>query len=167
MSYLILMPVFARDILLVGSQGYGFLQSAGGGGALCGTLMVAYLAQSGKKVWQAILGAIVFGLLLITFSFSPWYYLSLAMAFLMGWASQFYVTTINTLLQLNVPEQLRGRVMGIYGLTWDLMPAGGAILGTIAEFAGAPIAVALGGFLVSGMALSVALYSPRLRQLKQ
>ncbi len=167
MSYLILMPVFARDILLVGSQGYGFLQSAGGAGALGGTLMVAYLAQSGKKIWQAILGAIIFGLLLITFSFSPWYQLSLAMAFLMGWASQFYMTTINTLLQLNVPEQLRGRVMGIYGLTWDLMPAGGAILGTIAEFAGAPIAVAVGGFLVSGMALSVALYSPRLRRLGQ
>lgn len=167
MSYLILMPVFARDILLVGSQGYGFLQSAGGAGALGGTLMVAYLAQSGKKVWQAILGAIIFGSLLITFSFSPWYQLSLGLAFLMGWASQFYMTTINTLLQLNVPEQLRGRVMGIYGLTWDLMPAGGAILGTIAEFAGAPIAVAVGGFLVSGMALSVALYSPRLRRLGQ
>jgi hypothetical protein len=49
MSYLILMPVFARDVLNVGSQGFGFLQSAGGLGALCGVLAVAYFSHSVAK----------------------------------------------------------------------------------------------------------------------
>ena len=49
MSYLILMPVFARDVLTVGSQGFGFLQSAGGLGALCGVLAVAYFSNSRGK----------------------------------------------------------------------------------------------------------------------
>ncbi len=61
MSYLILMPVFARDILSVGSQGFGFLQSAGGGGALCGALSAAYFGHSRGKGIHAINGAMVFG----------------------------------------------------------------------------------------------------------
>jgi MFS family permease len=154
MSYIILMPVFARDILLVGSQGYGFLQSATGGGALAGTILVAYMARSRRRGGQA------------GFAFSEWYLLSLAIVFFMGLGSQFYMTTINTILQLKLPEQLRGRVMGIYGLTWDLMPVGGTISGTIAEYAGAPVAVAMGGFLVAGAAFFVALYLPRVRDLE-
>ena len=167
MSYLILMPVFARDVLQVGSQGYGFLQSAGGAGALVGTIAVAYMAQSRRKVLQAILGASLFGLLLIVFAFSSWYPLSLTVAFILGLTSQFYMTTINMILQIHLPEQLRGRVMGIYGLTWDLMPVGGMVSGTIAEFAGAPVAVGIGGALVAGMALAVTAWMPRLRRLDQ
>jgi len=167
MSYLILMPIFARDILQVGSQGFGFLQSSGGAGALVGTVSVAYLAQFRKRgVMQAILGAIAFGALLVLFAFSRSYPLSLVLMFVLGLASQFYMTTINTVLQLNLPEQLRGRVMGIYGLTWDLMPVGGMVSGTIAEFAGAPAAVAVGGLFVAGMALAVSL-KPGVRRLDQ
>ncbi|MCH8054687.1 MAG: MFS transporter [Deltaproteobacteria bacterium] len=167
MSYVILMPIFARDILLVGSQGYGFLQSTSGAGALGGTIIVAYLARSRQKGRQAVIGAVGFGALLIGFAFSPTYSLSLGLVFFMGLTSQFYMTTINTILQLNLPERLRGRVMGIYGLTWDLMPVGGAIAGTIAEFAGAPIAVAIGGFSVLTMALFVLLFLPRVQRLEQ
>jgi MFS family permease len=165
MSYVILMPVFARDILHVGSQGFGFLQSTAGIGALAGTLMVAYLAASRSKGWHAIIGAATFGILIIAFAFSRWYALSLALVFLTGLSNQVYMTTINTILQLNLPDQLRGRVMGIYGLTWDLMPVGGMISGTIAEFAGAPVAVAIGGFLVAAMALWVGAFLPRVRKI--
>jgi MFS family permease len=167
MSYLILMPVFARDVLSVGSQGFGFLQSAGGAGALCGVIAVAYLAHSGGKGRQAIGGAIAFGLLLIVFAFSKYYLLSLAVACALGIASQFYMTTINTILQVNLPDELRGRVMGIYGLTWELMPVGGMIAGTIAEFADAPTAVAVGGLFVAMMALGSAVYLPNVRRLEQ
>jgi MFS family permease len=167
MSYLILMPVFARDVLAVGSQGFGFLQSVGGVGALTGTVAVAYLAHLRRGGQQAILGAIMFGLVLVLFAYSRSYPLSLVLAAAAGLAGQFYMTTINAILQLNVPEQLRGRVMGIYGLTWDLMPVGGMIAGGIAEFAGAPAAVATGGLLVAGMALAVALFLPSIRRLEQ
>jgi MFS family permease len=161
MSYLILMPVFARDILNVGSQGFGFLQTAGGAGALIGTLAVAYLSDARRLPLQAARGAALFGVLLLLFAYSRAFPFSLALAFVLGMAGQFYITAINTVLQLNLPEQLRGRVMGVYGLTWDLMPVGGMVAGTIAEFAGAPAAVAVGGAFVSGLALWVISIAPR------
>ena len=166
MAYLILMPVFARTILDVGSQGFGFLQSAGGGGALCGVLAVAYLTHAGGKGRLAIGGALTFGLFVILFALSKSYPISLALAFLLGISSQFYMTTISTILQVNLPDQLRGRVMGIFGLTWDLMPVGGMIAGTIAEFAGAPVAVGFGGLMVAAMAAFVALALPNIRRLE-
>ena len=57
--------------------------------------------------------------------------------------------------------------MGIYGLAWELMPVGGMIAGAIAEFAGAPLAVAFGGFMVAGMALVVALFLPVVRRVEE
>jgi MFS family permease len=167
MSYLILMPVFARDILSVGSEGFGFLQSAGGAGALCGAILAAYFGHARGKGKQAISGALAFGAMLIGFAFSHSYPLSLALACLLGITSQFYMTTIHTILQLNLPDQLRGRVMSIHGLAWELMPVGGMIAGVIAEVGGAPSAVALGGAMVAGMALVVAVFLPSIRRLEQ
>jgi MFS family permease len=167
MSYLILMPVFARDILQVGSQGFGFLQTAGGAGALIGTLSVAVFSDIRRLPLQAARGATLFGALLLMFAFSTLYSVSLALAFVLGMVSQFYITAINTVLQLNLPEQLRGRVMGVHGLTWDLMPVGGMIAGTIAEFAGAPTAVAVGAVFVAGLGLWVMPIAPRFSGLDQ
>jgi len=167
MSYLILMPVFARNVLDVGSQGFGFLQSTGGAGALCGVLAAAYFSHAGGKGLQAIGGAVTFGLLIMVFAFSKSYPLSLALAFFLGLSSQLYMTTINTILQVNLPDQLRGRVMGIFGLTWDLMPVGGMIAGAIAEYAGAPVAVGFGGLMVAAMAAFVAIALPNIRRLEQ
>ncbi len=167
MSYLILMPVFARDVLDVGSQGFGFLQSAGGAGAFIGVVAVAWFSHSRGRGRQALVGAMAFGIVLISFALSESYLLSLALALALGATSQFYMTTISTILQVNLPNQLRGRVMGIYGLAWELMPVGGIIAGAIAEFAGAPTAVGIGGVMVAGMALAVALYMPAIRRLEQ
>ena len=167
MSYLILMPVFARDILQVGSQGFGFLQTAGGAGALIGTLLVATFSETRRLPLQATRGATLFGAMLLLFAFSRLYPLSLMLAFVLGMVSQFYITAINTVLQLNLPEQLRGRVMGVHGLTWDLMPVGGMIAGTIAEFAGAPAAVAVGAVFVAGLGLWVMPIAPRFSGIEQ
>jgi hypothetical protein len=57
--------------------------------------------------------------------------------------------------------------MGIFGLTWDLMPVGGMIAGAIAEFAGAPVAVGFGGLMVAAMAAFVAIALPNIRRLEQ
>jgi MFS family permease len=85
----------------------------------------------------------------------------------LGVASQFYITMINAILQMDLPDQLRGRVMGIYGLTWELMPVGGLIAGAIAEYAGAPAAVVVGGSFVAFTALAVALFFPNVRRLER
>jgi hypothetical protein len=76
------------------------------------------------------------------------------------------MTTISTVLQIELPDELRGRVMGIYGLAWELMPVGGMIAGGLAEFAGAPMAVGFGGFMVAAMALFVTVRHPGIRRLE-
>jgi MFS family permease len=165
MSYQILMPIFARDILSVGSQGYGVLQAAGGAGGLIGSVSAAYLARSGHKGLQALIGSAVFGTLLIGFAISSWFAVSLAFMFGIALANQLYMTTISATLQLNVPDELRGRVMGVWGLTWSLVPLGGMVSGTIAEVAGAPTAVVFGGSAVLLLAIGILVGMPRVRAL--
>jgi MFS family permease len=166
MSYITLMPLFARDIRDVGSRGFGFLQSAGGAGALVGTLFAAVLSHTGRQVMQTAIGATFFGIFLMLFALSPSYILSLGLVFALGLSSQFYMTSVNQTLQLHLPENLRGRVMGISGLAWEVTPIGGIFAGTIAEFAGAPIAVVIGGALVAGSALRIVLSKSKMTRLE-
>jgi MFS family permease len=123
-----------------------------------------------QKGLLMLAGATAFGSLIILFALSRAFPLSLALLFLMGAFNSAYMTTVNTLLQSLVPDELRGRVMGIYGLTWSIMPVGGFLAGAFAAaFAepavGAPLAIGLGGALVAAMALMVAATSPRLRRI--
>jgi predicted MFS family arabinose efflux permease len=165
MSYVVLLPVLARQVLEVGSESYGLMQTATGVGGLVGALAAAQMARAGHKGRQALIGAVVFGCLLIALAFCPWYLVVCGLLFLVGSANQLYMTTTTTVLQLSIPNELRGRVMSIWGLTFSLIPTGGAISGAIAEHAGAPFALALGGALVIVTTLAVALALPRIRQL--
>jgi predicted MFS family arabinose efflux permease len=165
MSYVFLLPVFARDILQVGSEGYGLLQLVGGVGGIVGVLLAARLASSGRQGWLSIAGAFVYGVLLVGFAVSSWFGVSLVINGLISVAHQVYMTIINTVLLLIVADAYRGRVLGVYGLTWSLMPLGAAITGAVAEFAGAPAAVALGGLLIAAVSVLVGILAPRVRQL--
>jgi len=129
-------------------------------------LIVAYLAQAGRRGWQVLVGSAIFGSLLMLFAYSSSFALSLGLIFFLGLFNQIYLTSINTILQLNLPNELRGRVLGLFGLTWDLMPLGGAISGTVAEFAGAPTAVAMGGFLVAVLGLYGLARLPAVREIE-
>ena len=163
MSYVVLMPLFARDVLEVGPQGLGYLLSASGIGALTGTLVVSGMGGIRHKGLLIGVAATAFGLLLIAFSQSRWLPLSLGLLGVMGATFSVYMISINTALQSAVPDQLRGRVMGVYSLTWSLMPLGGMQAGAVANFAGAPAAVALGGSLVALLALWALAFQRRLR----
>ncbi|MBM2827098.1 MAG: major facilitator superfamily 1 [Dehalococcoidia bacterium] len=165
MSYVILMPVFAERVLGVHSEGYGFLMGISGVGAVLGTTLVAALGNFKHKGWLLLSGGAMFGITLLLFSLSRWYYFSLGLLFLSGGVNQLYMTSVNTLLQFLVPDQLRGRVMGVYSLTWSLLPLGGMLSGGIATLTSAPFAVGLGGIMVAGIALSVMAFLPRVRSL--
>jgi len=164
-SYVTLMPVFAESILEVGERGGGILMGISGIGAIIGTTAIASLGNFKHKGWLILGGGTAFGITLLLFSLSRWYYLSLGVLFLSGIVNSFYLTSVNTMLQTLVPDQLRGRVMGIYGLTWSMLPLGGMVAGGVATVAGAPFAVGMGGVLVAAMAVTVALFVPRVRSL--
>ena len=165
LSYVYLLPVFAKDILHVDSSGYGLLMTVSGVGAVCGTIAVASMSGRGNRGKTLILGSVVFGALLAAFAFSRSYTFSLSALALAGFFNSLYMTNVVTLLQTLVPDALRGRVMGIYSLTWSLMPLGGMQAGLVAEAIGTPLAVAIGGFGIIGFTIVVAIASKQVREL--
>ncbi len=169
MAYVTMMPVFADDILGVGSGGQGLMMSSGGVGALLTTI---YLAAKGNFKNRGILlvgGAVMTGLFIGAFALStdligslP---LAMALLFLFGMSSSTYMISIQSSLQMLVPDRMRGRVMGFYGMTWSIMPLGGLYAGLIAGLIGVPWAIAVGGLLVSGFAIGPALLNSDVRNI--
>ena len=84
---------------------------------------------------------------------------------IMGMSSSVYMISIMSSLQLLVPDHMRGRVMGFYGMTWSIMPLSATQAGAIASFTNVPFALALGGFLVAAFALGPALVNKNLRNI--
>ena len=169
MSYIFILPVFARDIFEVGSSGLGILHAVSGFGAILGTLMTASLGNFRYKGYLLLGGAILFGTFLILFAATGYVFvsfpLSLVFLFFAGVSTSVYMITIMSTLQLMVPNELRGRVMGIYGMTWSLLPVGAMQAGAIAEYTSAPIAVAVGGGAVILFAVVMGLGNRQMRNL--
>jgi MFS family permease len=155
MSYNVLMPVFARDVLKIGARGLGFLMAGSGCGALVGAFTVA--SQSRMKPGETFLyGSLSYSLFLIAFSFSHATWLSILLLVGVGWGMIAQNVTANTLVQTTVPNELRGRMMSMYSLVFmGLMPVGNLIAGAIAQRLGAPFAVGLGGVIALSAALIV------------
>jgi MFS family permease len=165
-SYVILLPVFAEDVLDVGVGGFAAMEAAAGIGALIGTLAIVRFGAGNLRGPLMLFAAAAFGALIALFAASRVFPLSLAMLFLGGFASSVYLNLGMTTLQLLVPNELRGRVMGIWSLTWVLASAGGLPAGLLAEWLGAPWAVALGALSVTGFALALLATVPSLRSLR-
>ena len=168
MSYVFLMPVFADEVLDVGAEKIGWLMGAAGLGALTGILIAANLGKSRYKGWLLIGGAAFFGTFLILFAITSnaqLYGLSIVMLFLADLSISIYLMMVMTTLQSLVPDQYRGRVMGIYSITWSIILLGGLLSSQIAHHINAPVAVAVGGALVVAFALGIALGSRRVRAL--
>jgi MFS family permease len=165
LSYVTLLPIYADVYFQAGSTGFGLLNAAHGTGALVGTLIVAYLAARFRRRGLIILvGAAGMGLGLAVFSQSPGLGLALPMLALVGFSNTFYLTQVSTHLQQAVPDHLRGRVMSLYALCWNLLPLGGLLGGALAAAVDARFAVLVGGVMVAANAL-VLLASRRLRLL--
>ena len=130
------MPVFAVDILDVGASGLGLLYSVSGVGALLGIFVVGSLGSIQRKGLLPIGGATLYGGFLTLFAVSTWFPLSLAALFLLGLFSSIYMISVQTTLQVMVPDVLRGRVMGIYGMSWSVGPLGALQAGAIARPSG-------------------------------
>jgi MFS family permease len=100
----------------------------------------------------------------MAFSRAPALWAALPILGLVGMTNSVYLTQVNTLLQQKVPDQLRGRVMSLYALCWNLLPLGGLVAGALAAAVDARFAVLIGGIMVAANALLL-LTSRRLRAL--
>ena len=142
MPYINLMPVFAEDVLDIGSSGLGVLLASVGLGTVTGALFVA--RSQAPLAWRGIqiITAAAFGVFVIAFALTPNLFAALPLLFLGGFASATFLAMNQTALQLRVDDDKRGRVFSIYLLTWGLLPLGQLPTGLIADAAGAPVAVA-------------------------
>lgn len=164
--YFAMVPIYARDIFHLGETGLAWLMSTAGAGALCGALLVAYLGDFRRKGWLVLGGATVFGFCVAMFALSTHLYLSLCFLFGLGFALVVSVATTNTLLQQLVTDQMRGRVMSMFVLSFmGTMPIGNIVAGSASHRFGAPHTLAFGGAVVTLVAISTAIFNRRLRQL--
>lgn len=133
-SYIILMPVFANHVLDVGVKGLGVLMSSTGIGALLGALGLARLGNFRFKGRLLILSVFLFSISLMVFSLSKNYLLSIFALIFVGCWSVIPIALVNTLLQINVKDEFRGRVMSLFMITFaGIMPFGNLISGTLAQ----------------------------------
>ncbi|MDW7982447.1 MAG: MFS transporter [Thermomicrobium sp.] len=141
--YLQLMPVFARDVLHTSAAGYGALMGINGAGALAGALLVGQAAKVRQRGQVLFVVNLLFAAALVAFASSVWIPVSAALLFAIGVSQTLLMALTNTLLQLIVSDELRGRVMALYTLIpMGLMPLGTMALGSIGDLVGVPLTVA-------------------------
>ncbi len=148
MAYLPLMPVFAEEEFGVGPQGLGALLAANGVGSLLGSLTVAYFSHSERREWLAKIGASGYCLSLLGFSACTSAEAAAGLLVLCGWFMVLFFATSNTLIQGQVADSLRGRIMGFYTFCFiGLSPFGALFAGGMAKWLGAPTAVMIGALV--------------------
>ena len=143
--YSVLLPVFARDILHANVGQYGFLVAANGVGALLGALALASLGDSPHKRRLVYWSLVGFCVMLGLFALSKVYWISAAVLGGAGFFMILFFATANSVVQMRVPDELRGRVMGIYSLAFlGLTPFGSLLAGALARSTSAAFTVLLG-----------------------
>jgi len=146
MSYTVLLPVFARDLLHGGPRTLGFLLAANGCGALGGAVFLASRSTVRGLGRVIAFASALFGAALIAFSFSKDIWLSLALMSVTGFGGMVQMAASNTLIQTIVDDDKRGRVMSFYTMAFMGMgPFGSLLAGGLASHLGSPAAILIGG----------------------
>jgi predicted MFS family arabinose efflux permease len=155
MPYTVLMPIFADGILHGGPRAMGLLMAASGIGAVSGAGILAGRSRIKGLERIAWLGAGSVGVMLACFAYSRVFWLSAALMVPVGLCMVAHMTSNNTLVQMLIPNEMRGRVMAFHAMVFTAaMPLGAVLEGFLANHLGAPLAVALGGLgCVAGAAL--------------
>ena len=163
--YVALIPVFARDVLNTGSAGYGILLTGVGFGSIPGGLFVAGMSGSRRKGLTMALAACVYMSMVFLFTLSTVFALSFAILVVAGIGWSMMVTLNQTLLQLNVEDAFRGRVLSLYTMAGGFTPFGSLAMGAAASHFGVQTAVAAFAVVALGLAVTLGLGSARIRRL--
>jgi MFS family permease len=149
LQYSVVLPIFAKDILRRGAGGFGLLMSFAGVGAVLGALhFAARTDYKGLAKWIAATSTIC-AICLIVFSESKIFWLSSMVLVVVGFAATSQMAATNTLIQMRVPDELRGRVMAVYATMFmGVQPIGALLAGGIAKKIGAPYTLTIFGMLV-------------------
>ncbi len=155
-NFTVVIPLVAEFVLKVGPQQFGLLTSAMGAGSLVAALVMAAVGRPGQS--GLLLIATAFVAVLAAVALSSVYVVTLGLLFVLGAAGVSFSTTINTSLQVMVPDELRGRVMSIFFLLFaGSTPVGGFLTGFLGEHLGVRAALLMvAGVSAGGVALAAA-----------
>jgi MFS family permease len=146
-NFSVVLPLFATDVLHMGSKGFGLLSAASGLGAWIATLWLAWSNQK-PAIRHVLIGMFVFGILEVAFAFSHIFLLSLVLIAGVGFAESAFATQSLTTLQTLTPDYLSGRVMSVQVLFFDgSLPLGYLLMGGLSSLYGAPNAMLIGALL--------------------
>ena len=161
-----LLPVFAQDILKVGSEGFGMLRAAPAVGAFMTMLVTAYIPISkhaGLKLLVAIFG---FGISIVVFGLSSIFWISLVALFFSGVTDGVSMVIRQTILQLKTPDHMRGRVSSVNSMFVGSSNELGAFeSGVTAKLMGTVTAVVFGGAMTLITVITTGIVSPTFRKL--
>ena len=169
-SYMPLMPAFA-DMLNVDEKGYGYLLSITGVGAVIGTVISGSLQKSPRLGLAMLLSALIFCVFVFLFALVCWlgiagaFYFALGILFSASIFSSIFMVTTTTILQLEVPEHLRGRVMGFHGISYSLFPLGALLVGTIANVSNPSVGISISTTIFVAYLLWVSVTQPGIRKI--
>jgi MFS family permease len=166
-SYSTILPAFVENTLHLGAAAYGWINTATGLGAVTGAFLLMYGLSHGKRGKLLVAVNIAFPIILMAFAFTSNFVPALVLAFGLGLGFMMQFTTLNTLLQTRVEDSFRGRVMGLYTLTFfGFAPFGNLLIGYLGEKWGLNIAMAL--FAACSLILStlILIKAPQIRKLE-
>ena len=164
--YLTLVPIYARDIFYLGESGLAWMMGTAGAGAFFAALMLAYLGDFKRKGWSVLGGSIAFGVFVVAFALSTDLLPSLLFLFAVGFSIVTSVAVTNTLLQKLVTDEMRGRVMSMFILSFvGTMPIGNIAAGIASNRFGVRYTLATGGLIIVVFVTIVAIRNKRLRLL--
>ena len=159
-----LLPVYAKEILEIGPSGLGLLRGCFAGGNVLGGIGLVSFGERESKRRLLVVSSILITVFLILFSHASWLPLSLVLLAAVGMSSMIFRVTALSVIQLNVPDQFRGRVMGLYNLESGFRSLGGLLYGSLASLIGTPATIATGGTVFGILSLSTRWYRSRGQQ---
>lgn len=169
LEYIQLMPAFAEaffpDDEASASRALGALFATGGVGAVIGTFVSARMQGIRRLGWLMLGSQLMLVLAVFGFAAARLFPLAIPMIFLVGFFSSIYLINSMTVLQMRVDDRLRGRVMGIHGITFSLIPLGGLFGGALAELIGVHGAVSISAGILAAIVLLVFVTQPEVRGL--
>ena len=148
-----MMPVYAKDVLVVGPQGLGMMMAAFGIGAVISSGLLSVFGDLKRKSLALAASGALFSIAMIIRAFSSSFQLTLAAIFLAGIAGGFWMTMTNTMVQLVVSDEMRGRVVSIFMIGIHMMALGWLIGGVMAVFFGNAGALVVAAMLFGGFGI--------------
>jgi MFS family permease len=166
MPYQTMLTIFASDVLRVGGGGLGLLTACSGIGAVTGAMWVAANAHRVRLGRLMFIGLVLFGSALVIFAVSPWFLVSVVALLGVGAGQQVYMASNNALIQTNVDEEFRGRIVSTVFLNRSMVPLGTVLAGFGTQLVGvqATSAAMAAGLLF--LAISIAWLAPAARNLE-